>query len=258
VVARLVHVEHVMGTVVSFDIRLDDESRRAAMSAAVAEAVTWLHRVDAVFSTYRADSQISRLSRGEIALDECDADVADVLALCAQVGAASRGYFSSTYAGHLDPTGVVKGWSVQRASELLSAAGSRSHSVNGGGDLQLVGEPEPGRCWQVGIAHPLHRNMFASVVGVRDGAVATSGTAERGAHVLDPFTGRPAVQLASVTVVAAELTPADAYATAAFAMGHAGRDWLESLDGFEGFAVAADGSGWWTSGYPKVGSLPVP
>ncbi|MDQ1486735.1 MAG: FAD:protein transferase, partial [Actinomycetota bacterium] len=158
-VARLVHVEHVMGTVVSFDIRLDDESRRAAMSAAVAEAVTWLHRVDAVFSTYRADSQISRLSRAEIALDECDADVADVLALCARVGTASRGYFSSTYAGHLDPTGVVKGWSVQRASELLSAAGSRNHSVNGGGDLQLVGEPEPGRCWQVGIAHPLHRNM---------------------------------------------------------------------------------------------------
>jgi thiamine biosynthesis lipoprotein len=251
------HVEHVMGTVVSFDLRIADESQRPAMRAAIAPAVSWLHRVDEVFSTYRADSQISRLGRGELRLADCDPDVAEVLDLCAVVGRETNGFFSSTYAGQLDPTGLVKGWAIQRASELLGAAGSSSHCVNGGGDMQVVGEPQPGDAWQVGIAHPLHRGELASVVSIRDGAVATSGTAERGAHVLDPFTGRPAETLASVTVVGSELIRVDAYATAALAMGHAARNWLESCPGYEAFAVGADGFGWWTSGYPRVGSVPV-
>jgi FAD:protein FMN transferase len=257
VLTPLGHVEHVMGTVVSFDVRIADESQRPEMRAAIASAVSWLHRVDEVFSTYRADSQISRLGRGEVRLADCDPDVAEVLELCAIVGRETSGFFSSTYAGRLDPTGMVKGWAIQRASELLHAAGSSNHCVNGGGDIQFVGEPQPGDAWQVGIAHPLHRNELASVVSIRDGAVATSGTAERGAHVLDPFTGRPAETLASVTVVGAELTRVDAYATAALAMGNAARSWLESCQGYEAFAIRADGFGWWTSGFPRVGSVPA-
>jgi FAD:protein FMN transferase len=131
-----------------------------------------------------------------------------------------------------------------------------AHCINGGGDVRAAGEPEPGRAWNVGIAHPLHPGQLASVVGIRDGAVATSGTAERGAHVLDPFTGKPASALASVTVVGADLIRADAYATAALAMGHAAREWLESLDGYEAFVIAADSSGWATPGYREVGSVP--
>jgi thiamine biosynthesis lipoprotein len=75
----LVHVEHVMGTVVSFDVRFAKELERAPMRAAVADAVTWLHRVDDVFSTYRDGSQVSRLGRGELRLAVCDCDVAYVL-----------------------------------------------------------------------------------------------------------------------------------------------------------------------------------
>ena len=255
--APIVHVEAVMGTVVSFDVRVDDEASRSRMQTAVADAVAWLHRVDDVFSTYRPDSQISRLGRGELRLADCDPDVAEVLDLCAQVGRESAGYFSSTYGGRLDPTGVVKGWSVQRASELLSAAGSDRHCVNGGGDIQVVGGLTPETAWQIGIAHPLHPAGLASVVSIRDGAVATSGTAERGAHVIDPFTGNPVLGLASVTVVGADLTRTDAYATAALAMGGTARDWLESRNGYEGFAIAADGTGWWTSGYPNLGSVPA-
>lgn len=246
-----------MGTVVSFDVRLDDEADRAAMSAAVDAAVRWLHRVDEVFSTYRDDSQISRLGRGDISLADCDPDVAEVLDLCAQVTSETRGYFSSMYAGRLDPSGLVKGWAVERASGVLVAAGSRRHCVNGGGDMQVVGEVEPGTPWQIGIAHPLQREAYASVVQLRDGAVATSGVAERGAHVLDPFTGKPAVDLASVTVVGTDLTRTDAYATAALAMGARARGWLEQLVGYEAFAVLPDGRGWWTSGYPSVGSVPA-
>jgi thiamine biosynthesis lipoprotein len=252
----LVHVEHVMGTVVSFDVRLDDERQRAPMHAAVDRAVEWLHRVDAVFSTYRADSQISLLGAGALRLNDCDDDVAEVLDLCAEIGRETDGYFSSMYAGRLDPTGVVKGWAIQRASELLAAAGSTRHCVNGGGDLQAVGAATPGVGWQIGIAHPLHRDSYASVVTIRDGAVATSGTAERGAHVIDPFTAKPVTSLASVTVVGADLIRTDAYATAALAMGDGAKNWLERRPGYEAFAVAADGTGWWTSGYPKVGTTP--
>ncbi len=253
----LVHVEHVMGTVVSFDVRLAEESARAPMHAAVADAVSWLHRVDDVFSTYQPDSQVSRLGRGELRLADCDGDVAEVLELCAQVGRESAGYFSSTFGGKLDPTGLVKGWAIQRASELLSSAGSTHHLVNGGGDIQAVGGSTPGMPWQIGIAHPLERGALASVVQLTDGAVATSGTAERGTHVLDPFTGQPAVALASVTVVGRDLIRSDAYATAAIAMGDRARGWLEGCAGYEGFAVAADGLGWWTSGYSRVGSVPA-
>ena len=253
----LVHVEHVMGTVVSFDVRLAEESARVPMRAAVADAVVWLHRVDDVFSTYQPGSQVSRLGRGELRLADCDGDVAEVLELCAQVGLESAGYFSSTFGGNLDPTGLVKGWAIQRASELLGSSGSTHHLVNGGGDIQAVGGSAPGTPWQIGIAHPLERGALASVVQLTDGAVATSGIAERGTHVLDPFTGQPAVALASVTVVGPDLIRSDAYATAAIAMGDRARGWLEGCAGYQGFAVAADGLGWWTSGYPHVGSVPA-
>ena len=236
-----------MGTVVSFDVRFADESQRAPMLVAVMSAVAWLHRVDEVFSTYRSDSQISRLGRGELRLAECDVDVAEVLDLCAEIGRESDGYFSSTYGGRLDPTGLVKGWAVQRASEILAAAGSRHHCVNGGGDIQALGGLAIDSPWVIGISHPLQRDGFASVVRMTGGAVATSGTAERGAHVVDPHTGQPAERLASVTVVGFDLIRSDAYATAAVAMGGSARAWLESRPGYEGFAVAADGSGWWTS-----------
>ncbi len=247
--AVLRHVEQVMGTVVSFDVR-PDGGTGTDLTEAIAEAVRWLHRVDAVYSTYRPGSQIERLARAEIGLADCDPDVAEIFALCEEISAETGGYFSARFRGRLDPTGVVKGWAVQRASEILSAAGSTAHSVNGGGDVQTVGEPERGRPWRVGIAHPLHRSAIASVAEVRGLAVATSGSAERGAHVIDPFTGRAAVELASVTVVGSELTRVDAYATAAFAMGHRSRDWLEKLDGYEGLGISPDGRGWATSGYP--------
>ena len=105
---------------------------------------------------------------------------------------------------------------------MLSAAGSRNHCVNGGGDVQCVGEAAPDRPWRVGIADPLRSGALCdTVAGSGRFAVATSGTSERGEHVIDPHTGRSPHGLASVTVVGTDLAVADAYATAAFAMGPA-------------------------------------
>lgn len=232
-------VEHCMGTVFTFDIRPPgvDES-------VVDHAVRWLHWVDATFSTYRADSQISRLGRGELNLRDCSAHVRTVLSRCRELEAESCGYFSAYPAGHLDPSGYVKGWAIERVSDLLVAAGSTNHSVNGCGDVQCVGQSAAGQPWRIGITHPHHRaDLIAIVVGTgADLAVATSGTAERGHHVLDPHTACAPVGLASLSVSGPRLAEADAYATAAFAMGTDALDWLEQLDGYHGFVVASDGT----------------
>ncbi|MFJ4835552.1 FAD:protein FMN transferase [Streptomyces sp. NPDC088747] len=230
-----------MGTVFSFDVRGGEP---AAVQAALAEAVIQLHRVDEVFSTYRENSQISRLADGELTVDECDPEVAEVLGLCAEAERLSDGWFSTRYEGRLDPTGLVKGWSTERVARLLTAAGASGVNVNGGGDVQLCGVPGPHRPWRVGVADPLRPGSLAAVVsaaGADELAVATSGTAERGAHIVDPRTGRSAVtDLVAVTVVGPSLTWADAWATAAFAMGsRQALDWLESLPDVDALLITA-------------------
>ena len=237
-----------MGTVVSFDVP-DWAGRDAAGGAVLDRAVRWLHWVDATFSPYRDDSDVSRFGRGSVALPDCAPELAEVLAACAEVSARSDGYFTAWPGGRFDPSGYVKGWAIERAAAMLTAAGSAEHSVNGGGDIQCVGDRGPGQPWRVGIADPLRPGSLALVVAGQDFAVATSGVAERGAHIVNPHTGQPAAGLASLTVVGARLAATDAYATAAFAMGAAAREWVESLDGYEAFAVTSGGQVWQTSGF---------
>ncbi|MFF5499029.1 FAD:protein FMN transferase [Streptomyces aquilus] len=239
--AAVRHAEEVMGTVFSFDVRGGDPE---TVGAALAEAVAGLHRVDAVFSTYREDSQISRLARDELTVAECDPEVAEVLELGAEAERTSDGWFSLRYEGRLDPTGIVKGWAVERAARHLLSAGATGVSLNGGGDVQLLGTPGPQRPWRVGVADPLRPGGLAAVVsaaGTSELAVATSGTAERGAHIVDPRTGRSAVtDLVAVTVVTPSVTWADCWATAAFAMGsREGLRWLESLPDVEALLITA-------------------
>ncbi|MFJ2510372.1 FAD:protein FMN transferase [Streptomyces griseoviridis] len=243
------HVEHVMGTVFSFDIR--DRPTRAIREA-LAQAVRHLHRVDAVFSPYRPDSHISRLDRGEIRLGQCPPEVHEVLSLCARATHESDGWFSVVPAGALDPSGLVKGWATEAASRLLYEAGARNTCVNGGGDIQLRGRAADGVPWRVGTAHPLRPGELATVVTASgEAAIATSGTAERGHHIVDPHSGRPATAFASLTVVGNRLTPTDACATAAFARGDGAREWLEAIEGYEAFAILPDGQEWRTSGFHR-------
>lgn len=244
------HAEHVMGTVFSFDIRDRPTGR---VRAALADAVAWLHQVDAVFSTYRPDSAISRMARGELRASDCPPDVAEVLALCETAAAATDGWFSHNLAGRLDPSGLVKGWATERAAQILYAAGARNTCVNGGGDLQLTGESAPGVPWRVGIAHPLEPGRLLTVVTGSDLAVATSGTAERGHHIIDPHTGQPATRLASVTVTGRHLTQVDAYATALFAMGaEAARAWTRAHPGYETLVMTPAGEVWHSEEFPAA------
>jgi len=237
---RLRHVEHCMGTVFSFDIRhpgLDPDALPAA--------VALLHRIDATYSTYRADSVVSRLAAGELTPEQLPPEVTQVLAECRRWQQRTDGWFSAYAGGVLDPSGYVKGWAIQQASELLVAAGSTSHSINGGGDVACVGLAGD-RPWRLGIVDPRDPGRVLATVDGADLALATSGTAERGQHVLDPHTGRPPeAGLLSLSVSAGSVIDSDVYATAGFAMGEAARAWLHER-GIRAFAVYADGSTWST------------
>ncbi len=240
---RTRHVEHCMGTVFTIDVR-----DPGSWGGAIGEAVAWLHRVDAVFSTYRADSDISRIRRGRLAIEDADPDVAQVLAHCAAVEAETDGYFTAVWDGDIDPTGLVKGWAIEQASRILTAHGSANHAVNGGGDIQLVGESAPGQPWRVGVSDPFDAGLLAVVAG-RDFTVATSGTAERGAHIVNPHSGERAGALASVTVVGRSLTRVDAYATAAFAMGDDAFAWIDARPDYEWLVVSDEGVAMATPGF---------
>jgi thiamine biosynthesis lipoprotein len=243
------HAETVMGTVVSFELRGQGPARAAA--DAIGAAVRWLHWVDATFSTYKPDSNVNRLDRGELVVAACDPQVREILDLCDILHAATEGYFDARATGHLDPSGVVKGWSIERASMLLHDLGWPNHSIDGGGDVRLRGDAGLVQGWQVAITHPFRLDAFCAVVAVTEGAVATSGTYQRGFHVLDPHRGQPATALAAVTVIGRELVWSDAYATAALAMGTNAPTWLEALPDHEAYVIDAEGHSWRSSGFDR-------
>jgi thiamine biosynthesis lipoprotein len=240
-------VEECMGTVFSFHAVLT-EANSDRVEGAVEDAIAWLHWVDETFSTYRRGSALNRYARGELELADCPAQLEEVLRRCRALEARTGGYFSAQLNGRLDPSGYVKGWAIERASDLLISGGVPSHMINGGGDVQCHGNTADGEPWRIGIASPFSRELLLGVASGSPLAVATSGTAERGEHIIDPRTGEPARELASVTLVGTSLTVTDAYATAAFAMGARAQAWLASLHDHRAFVVSADGTTWSNDG----------
>ncbi len=245
------HAEPVMGTVVSFALRpgeLPDPDVRAALGAACAV----LRDADAVFSTWNPGSPLSRLRRGAPPATQPTV-MAEVLTACQQARDASGGWFDPwAMPGGYDPTGLVKGWAVDKALRMLDQAGIPAALVNGGGDLAAFGMPGLGRCWRAGIRHPWRATGLAAVVEVH-GAVATSAGYERGAHLVDPRTGQPASQAASATVTGPSLARADALATGLAVGGDAALELISGLAGYQAYLIRPDGSETWTPGMEFAG-----
>ena len=235
-------VEQIMGMPIVVDVR--DE--RADQEPLV-RMFDWLRWVDATFSTYREDSEISRIDRGELRPGDADEEVQAVLERCEQLRVETAGYFDAHASGRLDPSGYVKGWAVDRAADLLQDAGLEEFAVSAGGDMRVIG---PG--WRVGIQHPLEGNKVAAVFETGDLAIATSAAYARGEHVLDPHTGRAPAGVLSVTIVGPELGTADACATAAFAMGARGPQWTAALSGYEAMTILEDETVLTTGGFPDA------
>jgi thiamine biosynthesis lipoprotein len=230
--------ERVMGTVASLVV-----PDGGAGSATVDRTFGWLHEVDRRFSPFRADSEVSRLMRGEVDPASASADLAEVLELCEVVERLSDGVFDIR--GHRadgapDPTGVVKGWAVDRAAAILLDGGIERFCIGAGGDVVVRGGRTPVEPWRIGVVDPTDRAKVILTLEAYDLAVATSGRSERGEHVVDAHTGRASDDLWTLTVAGPMLGHADAYATAAFGMGRHGLRWCASLPGYAACAVTAE------------------
>lgn len=237
-VARRAWTEQVMGMPVSVHVRgaaaHDDATREA-----VAGAFAALRAVDATFSPFRADSELSRLRRGELALGAASDDMRVVERLCRTAVERTGGAFDPwRWRDGYDPTGLVKGWAISRVGELLRGLDA-DVLVNAGGDV--LARSASGEPWLVGVEDPTDRSRVLATVPVVDGAVATSGPAARGAHIVDPRTGLPASGLLSATVVGPSIVWADVDATAAVVLGDAAPAWTRTLHGTSGILVLADG-----------------
>jgi thiamine biosynthesis lipoprotein len=243
---RHVFVEPVMGTIISLDVRSPSPP-----APAVGEVLAWLHAVDATYSTYRADSVVSRLRSGELARGAAPAEVRDVLTACEDLRRRTGGAFDAGVGTErLDPSAYVKGWAVQRGAEILSGHGLTDFCLGAGGDVVVRGGAQPARVWSVGIQHPGDRDAIAAVVAATDLAIATSGSYERGEHIVDPRSATAPRGVASVTVAGPDLGTADALSTAAFAMGLDGPAWTLTLAPYEALTILADGRVLSTPGFP--------
>ena len=224
----------------------------SAEEAVVDEVFEELRLMDRLFSPFIDDSEVSQINRGELAIEDSDPLVRQALELSHLYELETGGYFSVWLGGRLDPSGLVKGWAIDRGCAILDRRGYRNFFIDAGGDCQTRGTNQSGLPWRVGIRHPVERDKFARVVHSAGLAVATSGTYEKGDHILDPRTGLPADEFLSMTVVGPDIVAADVYATACFAMGSRGLDFIEARGGYEAFAISRDLSGTWTSGFQAL------
>ncbi len=237
---RRAWVEQIMGMPISVHLR-GDEAHGAEAERAVAELFASLRAADALFSTYRQDSQVSRLRRGELGLAQCDPAVREVHGLCVRARATTGGYFDAWASGDgFDPTGLAKTWALERAAVSLSALPGIGAAVGAGGDILVLPDDGPAP-WRIGIEDPRDRTRTLATVPVHEGGVATSGIAARGAHIIDPHTGRPVTEVLSATVSGPSLLWADVWATAAVARGVDAVDWVGGLPATSGLLVLADG-----------------
>lgn len=227
---------------------------RAASTAVLDQVFEDFRALDDTFSLFKPGSAISRINRGELRVEDAGDLVAQALQLCSLYEATTDGHFSASLGGILDPSGLVKGWAIDRAASTLVASGFQDFFVDAGGDVQTRGLNELGEPWRIGIRHPRLRDKVVRVISARNVAVATSGTYEKGNHILDPRTGLPATELVSLTVVGPDILEADVYATAAFAMGKKALDFIERTPGYEAYVIArdADHIGMWTSGFASM------
>ncbi len=239
------YVDHVMGMPISVALRGRHTHDHAALEA-WAEVMADLREVDRVLSTYRPDSVVSRLGRGEITVADCPAEVVEVLAIGHRARLESGGAFDVRRRDRdgraiLDPSGVVKGWAVQRASAWLHALPETDFCLSAGGDMVCHTDDPDGAAWRIGLEDPFDPTRLIGTVPVRRGAVATSGTSHRGAHIVDARTGSAPDRVAQVTVIAESLTWADIDATAAYALGGEAAAWLRTRPGRSGLVVWSDG-----------------
>ncbi len=206
---------------------------------------TYFNYVDQKFSTYKDTSEISQINSGKLKKDQYSPDMKSILKMCEQAKWETHGFFDINHNGKLDPSGLVKGWSIHNAGKLISKLGFKNYFVDAGGDIQIAG-----KVWKIGIRNPFKTSEIVKVLNIQNLGVATSGVYERGRHLYNPK-GELVTDILSLTVIGPDILQADKFATAAFAMGRQGINFIEELMGFEGYMIDEQGIATYTTGFQK-------
>ena len=222
-------------------------------SQELAETFDYFTSIDERFSTYKDTSEISRINRGEIHAENYSSDMQEIFAIAQMTKEDTGGYFDIFRPdGLIDPSGIVKGWAIYKAALRLSERGVEDFLVDAGGDVQSRGKNSEGGQWSIGIRHPFEKNKIAKVVYPHGRGVATSGSYIRGAHIYNPLdTAQTLIEIVSLTVIGPNVLEADRFATAAFAMGRDGINFIEHTGHLEGYAIDKDGIATYTTGFEQ-------
>jgi thiamine biosynthesis lipoprotein len=230
---------------------LPSQSSSKALSM-ISQVFAYFGYIDDKFSTYKPASEISLINQGVLSVADASPDMQTVLSLAEALRLETDGYFDIAHEGRIDPSGLVKGWALSKAADMLCKSGCDHFYVEAGGDFQAVGLNAEGEPWRVGIRNPFQTDEIVTILAVSNCGVATSGTYIRGQHIYDPVSGSlPDTEILSITVIGPDVYEADCYATAAFAMGGAGIRFIQSLDGFEGYMIDRHGQATFTSGFNR-------
>lgn len=215
------------------------------------EIFSYFHHIDETFSTYKESSEITAINKGTLDRHELSEEMKEVFRLAEETKYLTNGYFNiRTPSGSYDPSGLVKGWAVFNAAKILRTHGVDNFYVEAAGDIQTAGLNSKGESWIIGIQNPFHpKRQVVKVMRIKDRGVATSGSYARGAHIYNPVRGVVPNDIVSMTVVGPNVYEADRFATAAFAMGKDGINFIEKLDGFEGYSIDKTGRATMTSNF---------
>lgn len=217
----------------------------------ITEVFRYLQEIDEIFSTYKQTSEIGRINRGEVKIENASEKVKEIFALCEQTKKETNGYFDMSQNGKIDPSGIVKGCAIFQSAELLARKKYRNFYIEISGDIEVRGLNSKNEKWKIGIENPFNREEIVKVVSLSNNGIATSGTAKRSNHIYNPLTGNVADGIASISVIGPNVYEADRFATAAFAMGEKGIEFIEKLSGFEGYMITKEKKAIYTSQFEK-------
>jgi FAD:protein FMN transferase len=213
----------------------------------------YFESVEKRFSVFKDDSEITLINKGKLKQSRYSEDMKTVFALAEKTKKETNGYFDIiTPDGKYNPSGLVKGWAIYNATLLLLEKGLKNFYVEAGGDIQAHGINGQGAKWSVGIQNPFDTSQIVKVICLKDIGIATSGTYRRGQHIYDPHNANePLTEIVSISVIGPNVYEADRFATAAFAMGAQGINFIENLKGFEGYMINKEGMAIQTSDFVR-------
>lgn len=215
----------------------------------ISEVFSYSHYIDKKFSTYKKDSEISQINRGELNKLNYSNEMKKILSLSQKTKEETNGFFEINNNGILDPSGIVKGYAINNGANILIQKGYKNIYVEIAGDIQVFGNNGKDNFWKIGIQNPFNLEEIVKVVKLKDKGIATSGIYIRGSHIINPKKKKPVEDIISITVIGPNVYEADRFATAAFAMGKKGIGFIEGLRGFEGYIIQKDKTAVYTSGF---------